>query len=96
MAEYNGWANYETWVVHLWVTNDPDTMAEAMGYIGKNRGWVAAHALRCFVEDWQDAILPDAGASLFVDLIRLALDMVEWQEVSDAIIEANDEATDAS
>jgi hypothetical protein len=21
-VEYNGWPNYETWVVHLWLSND--------------------------------------------------------------------------
>jgi hypothetical protein len=24
---YNGWKNYETWLVHLWITSDEKTQA---------------------------------------------------------------------
>jgi len=25
MSEYNGWTNYETWCVNLWIENEPGT-----------------------------------------------------------------------
>ncbi len=33
---YSGWANYETWVVNLWLTNEPDTNA-ALAALAQDR-----------------------------------------------------------
>ena len=44
MKKYNGWANYETWAVNLWLTNDEDTagmlseLAEGRGTTGLGAG----------------------------------------------------------
>lgn len=32
-ADYNGWANYETWNVALWIQNDMTTYNMARGYL---------------------------------------------------------------
>lgn len=36
---YNGWANYETWNVALWLGNDEGSYSFAREY--RHRGWVA-------------------------------------------------------
>ena len=34
---YNGWSNYETWLVNLWIDNEPGTSEEARGIARANR-----------------------------------------------------------
>ena len=76
---YNGWKNYETWNVALWLGNDSNTadyideMLEGTKDISE-----AADMLKDYVEEQQ----PDLPASMFVDLLNAALCEVDWYEIA--------------
>ena len=79
MADYNGWTNYETWCVNLWLTNEPSTerclrMLAQTNAALYHRGQV----LRNYVFH-MDPPLDDAN--MFTDLLRSALENVDWREI---------------
>lgn len=85
MAEndnYNGWANYPTWDVHLWLTNDEGSYNAAQGVVddaGTPRQ--AADDLRELIEGNNPLF---GTSSLYADILGWALQIVDWEEVSRA------------
>ena len=86
---YNGWPNYETWVVNLWLTNEPHTYERLMSIV-QNPDTLGeqADALRAWVRPDQgedenaDTIEQTIGITgIYVDLLAAAFDMVEWKEI---------------
>jgi hypothetical protein len=83
-TEYNGWTNYETWVVALWMNN-----SESNGYrsvliadtkdLAKSKqiSWLA-DALQV----WVDEDKPLVNSSLYLDLINASLSKVNWREIA--------------
>jgi hypothetical protein len=78
---YNGWSNYETWNVNLWLDNDQGSYDEKRDIIrradDKNE---AAETLK----SWVNEMAPDLGASMFADLLGAALSEVDWYEIVEA------------
>jgi hypothetical protein len=70
-AGYNGWTNYETWNVALWLDNEQGTYSLV-------REW--ADEIRV------DDMAPDLGASMFADLLGAALSAVDWAEIAENIL----------
>lgn len=92
-AEYNGWTNYPTWAVNLWLQNDEGLYRETMEIVdgqhnpddgGPRFRQNVADALRRYV---QEDLTPELGASFASDLLNYALSQVDWQEIADAWIE---------
>ena len=84
MTTYNGWTNYETWNVKLWLDNEEGTYADTQHMArGARDEWELADELKSYVED----MAPDLGASMFADLLGAALSEVNWQEIAAAYIE---------
>ena len=93
---YQGWVNYETWAVSLWIDNDQSTyrywreVAEACKAEGagrvlsaeENAVYLLANALKREIEN--DA--PDLGASPYADLLGTALSEVDWFEIAKHIL----------
>lgn len=77
---YNGWANYETWNVHLWVTNDEGAYRSILAYREADGGeFDAAGASEC-VKCLFPSGTPDMeGPSDY--------DKVDWVEVAEALNE---------
>ena len=79
----NGWANYETWCVNLWLTNEPASDEQLTKIIKAHKeDGEAAQAVKEWVAD--DYILngaPDLPPGLASDLVRAALGEVDWLEI---------------
>ncbi len=101
--EYNGWKNYETWCVHLWLANDQGTYRywrdaarqhrrEAPVCSNVEEGiWSVEQATRFNLADQLRSELEEASplgvASMFSDLLTAALSEVDWHEIADAFLE---------
>jgi hypothetical protein len=89
--EYNGWSNYETWCVNLWLTNDEWTdheLSRLMREFRKDEGDDddendvngASKAIKDFVEE---NMLPDLGATMAADMLGAAMSEVNWYEIAE-------------
>jgi hypothetical protein len=104
---YNGYKNYETWCVQLWLSNDQgsdnhwrgeaaDCIGEARDHDTVRRGvWTAQEAAKFTLADrlkeQLDEAKPDLGASMWADLLGAALDEVDWHEVAEAWLQDEDD-----
>lgn len=96
--KYNGWTNYETWAVSLWIGNDQGSYEywreRASECLPDNRD-DAVHNLASQLENEIEDMSPlaDADASLYSDLLSSALNEVNWYEIAEGMVdEAIEEA----
>ncbi len=88
---YNGWTNYETWNVNLWLGDDEYYRELAMQAVDLHD---AAITLKDYTSDIAEELVPGVvdGASFVVDLFNGALSEVNWQEIAeryrDELVEA--------
>ena len=100
-GSYNGWTNYPTWCVNLWLGNDQGLYNEALDLTREtlesdhptSTVWTVEESQRFNVadklKDWvTDALTPDLGASFPADLLGWALAHVDWNEIADSWIES--------
>jgi hypothetical protein len=82
-TEYQGWANRETWAVHLWLANTEPYYRAAM-YAARRPGPAGEEA----ISDLVDLIIGrHARAELTGDLLAAALTRVDWQAIVNAFRE---------
>lgn len=81
---YNGWTNYETWLVNLWMTNDERYYAQLCEIVASGDCLDdQAEALEDFIRFEYDG----ESSSIWADLINDSLAEVNWYE----IVEKNQE-----
>ena len=102
--EYNGWTNYKTWLVNMWIDNDEGN--SDMWRERANEAIAATDDRQTFEERKADAVseLEDTMKAEFeegaeslgltgfwVDLVNSALSEVNWREIATAILESCEE-----
>lgn len=91
--KYNGWANYETWNVALWLHNEQGTADDLQELARTARDDYpedAAANLAESIESYVTSDLPemlgfdlDAAPMMFGDMLQAALDSVDWYEIAE-------------
>lgn len=77
MSTYNGWTNYETWLVNLWFGEAFDDEAQHM-----SQGILTGDRAKEVVENYLDSV--EALTPGFVsDVVNTAIGAVNWDEIAD-------------
>jgi hypothetical protein len=107
--EYNGWTNYETWLVNLWMDNEEgsqeffreqaeDIYAEAKADTAGHAVWTPSETARfrfaAWLKDHHEEQRPELPG-LYGDLLGGALSEVNWGEIARHYIEAVEEEANA-
>jgi hypothetical protein len=98
---YNGWHNYETWCVNLWLDNEESSYrywrsmaeeaweaAEARGSYTKKESAVKALA-ETLCQEYTDNMPVSDG--VYGDVLQAAFSEVDWQEIATALLEEYEE-----
>lgn len=101
--EYNGWTNYETWCVNLWIDNEESSQrywAEQadeclrLGFADEvlTREQRATHTLADILRDehcerFADVSEERIANTVFADLMNAALSEVNWHEIAKHLVD---------
>ena len=88
--KYNGYTNYETWLVKLWMDNSEGDYHYWLEAAREHDG--NTYDLSCYLKDqYTDEMLPQLQG-VYLDLLTGALSEVNWYEIAEHLIEdAKDE-----
>ena len=86
MSEYNGWKNYETWLVNVWFSDSYNEYYLEQFRDGELVETVTADDVRAYVEDWVDSEV-NAENGFVADLVNGAMREVDWRELASHVEE---------
>jgi hypothetical protein len=85
MTKYNGWTNYETWLVGLWFSDSYNEYFLEQFREGDLLQHVNADEVRDYVVGWVDEEVPENG--FVTDLLNNAMSQVNWRELAEHVEE---------
>ena len=104
---YNGWMNWETWAVNIWIENDEGTQgywadrAQCLleQHLRNQREEGAAEEAAVFdladeMQEQHEDALPEL-TGFAADLLDAAMSEVNWREIARALVEAAKEEANA-
>ena len=89
---YNGWTNYETWAVKLWMDND---QVDYEYWREHTNAYMADDSLRVYdlaaeLKQTHEDLLPDLNG-FASDLLNASFSMVNWYEIAESLIQDYEE-----
>ena len=88
MTDYNGWSNYETWNVKLWLDNDEGIYNEVLSWAKEVKGTKDPEVkLADRIKDYIEENAPELGSSCYADLLNASLGEVNYYEIAESILE---------
>lgn len=103
---YNGWTNYETWAVKLWMDNEQSSYrywksttqemwdeAEATSYSTREQS-ASRDLADKLKEEFEENNPLASEASVWSDLLGAALCEVNWREIAENLLEEVDKTAD--
>lgn len=96
MSTYQGWTNYETWAVKLWLDNEQSTYSEVTEQ-ARQQGINGVYDLAQWLESFTEEVYvtdqaPTSG--LAADLFMSAWQNVNWREIAEAYLADAEEERD--
>lgn len=76
--EYNGWSNRETWLVHLWLTNEERLYNEAREKTSNGVGEFS---------DWTIDLFTESVSLWTLDMVRASMARVNFREIINSLNE---------
>jgi len=77
-TEYNGWSNYETWLVSLWLDNDRLTYNALEAIKSEN---LSAHSKAEELEELVRELYEFEPVGIVADFVNAAFGRVNWVEI---------------
>lgn len=95
---YNGWANYETWLVNVWMTNDMMSQEYWEEVARYHHSLANAESRLAKRLEYELSQVPDDLSGFHKDMLNAALCEVDWNELAshmlaDVEVEDEDQAT---
>ena len=88
---YNGWSNYDSWCVSLWIDNDQgyqEYWRESCEEACKDKGNRddAVNEIRRQLRDLHEENMPEV-TGVYRDLLTAALGNVDWYEIAEKLVD---------
>jgi hypothetical protein len=104
--KYNGYENYETWCISLWIDNEQGSQeywseqaqeiydnAKADQYSSKMDA--ACYTLSKELKSWAEENNPIKGSGMYSDLLQSAIDNANYYEIASNMLEEVDKEADS-
>ena len=96
-SRYNGWTNYETWLINLWIGHEQgtqeywDDVAEDVASEADDKADARDTLADMLKENYEEAQCELTGATgVWQDLLSAALGAVNWREIAGHMLDNSD------